>query len=248
MKSWGREGGKEGGGATPEAGPCLPQVAEATCSHSPLHRPCLTTAPLAPRRLIKLSVAHTVLLPLTLRRPTYASSRQLCEFNNTHSGHTQRIIRPRCLDREEEKEGEEEEEEERQCKHVITREQKQLFYRLYTQTRGLHAANRLSQFRGGVFYLASTHRSPPLSDLFAAFFLFFFFLLLRPLDAPGEDKAVTDAMRTKPSVTSYGYCFSLDKAPLLHVSNLPASVSISWQNWAENRSHDSRGHTDSFAW
>lgn len=59
-----------------------------------------------------------------------------------------------------------------QCKHVITREQKQLFYRLCTQTRRLHAANRLSQFRGGVFYLASTHRSPPLSDLSAAFFFF----------------------------------------------------------------------------
>lgn len=29
-------------------------------------QPCLTTAPQAPRRLIKLSVAHTLLLPLTL--------------------------------------------------------------------------------------------------------------------------------------------------------------------------------------
>ncbi len=39
----------------------------------------------------------------------------------------------------------------------------------HTQTHRLDAANRLSHFRVGVFYLASTHSFPPLSDLTAAF-------------------------------------------------------------------------------
>lgn len=42
----------------------------------------------------------------------------------------------------------------------------------HRQTGGLPAANGVSHFRGGVFYLASTHRSPPpppASDLTAAF-------------------------------------------------------------------------------
>lgn len=71
---------------------------------------------------------------------------------------------------------------------------------MHTHTQRLHAANTLSHFRVGLFYLASTHSS----DLTAAFSVV-------PRHSR-EDKAVTDVMKTKSSVTSHGYFFSQDKA------------------------------------
>lgn len=72
--------------------------------------------------------------------------------------------------------------------------------------------------------MASTHSAPLVSDLTAALFAV-------PRHT-GEDKAVTDDMKTKPSVTSYGFCFNLGFPLISHSS---AIVSISWQNWAGNK-------------
>lgn len=79
------------------------QTAEATCSYSQLQQACLTTALLAPRRLIKLSVAHTLILPLTLR-DTRTPARVNCANSITQIDTCiQRRVHPPSVDRKKKK-------------------------------------------------------------------------------------------------------------------------------------------------
>lgn len=82
MSVWAGEGG-----ATLEAGLTLPSSRGHLLPFT-APQPCLTTAPLAPRRLIKHSVAHTLLLPLTLRdthTPAHINCVNLITQIDTHT-------------------------------------------------------------------------------------------------------------------------------------------------------------------